>query len=110
MQTVTQSIDPAFSDNAVTRERRYASRADGAATQLEVVRESGGNFRVYWSVRRRAWRARGWKATRPSEAAAMAFANEKWPALVAWLEALELPESDRDGAADAFSAQLAGMR
>ena len=54
------------------------------------------------------WRSRGWTATRATEAEALAFAEEKWVQLVAWLEKIEAQDAG-DGAAAAFSAQVATM-
>ena len=102
---ITVTIQPADSDAAVTRERRYASKGR-AAVNLEVYRDRGSVV-VRWNVNRgRGW-SKCWRATRASEAEAMAFVAEKWPALLTWLEQVEPVEGG--GAAEAFSAQVATM-
>ncbi len=108
MNTVKMlTIEPATSPAQYTREKRYASGVNGGAIDLRVYRDRG-TVKVSWNVNRgNGWRAKGWKATRATEAEAMAFANEKWPTLIAWLENL-VPE-ERSGAVDAFSAQVASM-
>lgn len=106
MQTTKTTIETATSLAQLTRETRYASGSNGGAVNLTVSREATG-YLVAWNVKRgRGW-AKGWKRTTKTEQDAFAFAIEKWPTLIAWLEKLEPVEGD--GAAEAFSAQIAGM-
>lgn len=107
MSNATVYIEKAQSENQVTRERRYASRPDGAAVNLEVYRDRG-TVKVGRNVRRTAWRSKGWTSTKATEAEAVAFADVKWGELLAWLEKLEAQDAG-DGAAAAFSAQVATM-
>jgi len=116
MNAATVTIQSADSDACVTRERRYASGSEGGAIDLTVARKtrgtwgaatSGSGYEVRWAVNRgRGW-GKAYVATRATEAEALAFANEKWPVLVAWLERLEPVSSG--GAAAAFSAQVVTM-
>lgn len=120
MNTITENaIQSASSADAVTRERRYASTAEGPRVDLEVYRGSGrtkGNERgkvyISWNVDRGAgWQARAWRTVRTgpdAEAQAFAFAEEKWATLMAWLGTVE-PKAGEHGAAEAFSAQVATM-
>jgi len=94
MNTANIEIQKADSENACTRERRYARGERGGAVCLDIARD-------YWHGRRiaivvtwnandgRGWRKLGWKATFASQEAAEAFAASKWTVLVAWLEKLE---------------------
>ncbi len=104
----TVTIQTADSDASLTRERRHAHGANGGAVSLSVSRaDRGASCSIRWNVNRGAGWAKGWKATRATEAEALAFATEKWPTLIAWLEKLA-PEAS-DGAAQAFSTQVATM-
>src|SRR5262245_36186022 len=107
-QTVTVHMEPAVSPASVTRGRCYADGERGGRADLSVARWSDTKWSVCWNVDRgRGW-FKGWKATRASEAEAMAFAASKWERLVTWLEDLE-PVERGNGAAAAFSAQVASM-
>lgn len=93
----------------MTRERRYGRGANGGAISLTVSHERKV-FVVRWNANRgrgRGW-MKGWRTSRRAEAEAMAFAEEKWSSLVAWLEQLE-PATIQNGAVAAFSAQVASM-
>lgn len=111
---VTVETELAESATQFTRLRRYGRGEHGGAINLEVARsaEDRGKVIVCWNVNRgNGWRAKGWRASYSgagAEAGALAFAEEKWPVLVAWLEKLEPVEVC--SAVDAFSAQVAGMR
>ncbi len=101
---------PAF-PNALTRENRYAYKAGGGRLSMSIGRltNSRGKVVVSWNVDRGAgWRTQGWKATHTTEAEAFAFAGTKWATMLAWLDAL-VPVDSRNGAAEAFSTQVAGM-
>ncbi len=104
------TIRPAASPNAYTRETRYASKTGDegiAAIDLKIYRD-GGAVKVSWSVNRGAGWGKRWTTARASEAHAVAFADEKWPTLLAWIEKVTPVASG--GAAAAFSAQVASMR
>jgi hypothetical protein len=109
MNTATITIEKAPSPNHFTRERRHAHGKDGGAVELCVSRHSSGKVTVYWNAHTGLGWFRGWRATRATEAEAMAFADEKWARLVAWLEKLVPKDEGRNGAVDAFSAQVASM-
>jgi hypothetical protein len=110
MNKVTIEIEKAKGPGYVTRERRYASGTIGGAAELAVARD-GKAFRVYWNARRAAGWFKGWRATKATEAEAFAFAEQKWSELVAWLQkqSPEQLDAGRNGAVDAFSAQVANM-
>jgi hypothetical protein len=98
-----EKLEPQF----LTRERRHASGAEGGSVGLSIYRD-GSKFKVSWNINRgNGWRSKPWIATRATEAEATAFADEKWPTLVAWLE--KLTPEENGGAVAAFSAQVASM-
>jgi len=110
MNDVTIQTRTATDDRQCERLHHYATGKLGGAVDLVVDRERG-IFTVRWNVNRGNGWAKGWGATMRgpgAETRALAFAAEKWPTLVAWLEFLEPVESN--GAAHAFSVQVASMR
>lgn len=108
MNTATQELRTATSANQIGRLHYYASGERGGAVDLKVDRERNGTHTVLWNANKgRGWFAKGWKCTVKTEADALAFVATKWPTMIAWLEALE-PVA-HDGAAAAFSAQVASM-
>jgi len=100
------TIAPAHSPMSVTRERRHAAGANGGAIELTIARDGTGHM-VSWTVNRGDGWSKPWACRRATEAEARAFADEKWPSLVAWLEKLRPVASG--GAAAVFSAQVASM-
>ncbi len=108
-ENITTSIDNSFGPGAYTRQRRHGHKMGGGMISLEVVRSEDGRFRVYWNAHNgRGWYA-GWKKTVDTEPLALAFAEEKWPVLISWLEML-VPKEGGVTAASAFSAQVASMQ
>lgn len=94
-----------------TRRRRYASTNVGTRASMTVTRADRGNrHTIHWNVDQgRGW-CKGWKCTRDDYETAIAFADEKWATLIAWLE--RTPSKavpGENGAAAAFSAQVASM-
>lgn len=108
MQDITITIRGPSSENACTREVRFAHGERGGCIEIRVWRERG-KCQVTWNVNRgRGWRAKNWKASSLTEERALAFAAEKWTVLTEWLRNLE-PETRTDAASAAFSAQVATM-
>lgn len=108
MQDIVITIQGPHSEESCTREVRFAHGERGGCIEVRVWRERG-KCEVTWNVNRgRGWRAKAWKSSGLTEERALAFAQEKWAALTDWLRNLE-PEARGNGAAAAFSAQVASM-
>lgn len=92
MQAVAESRTPAASPAQHRRDKRWGCGDVGGSVTLEITRERHGRsvtYTVSWGVNKGS----GWKNWRKpsfrSEEAAVAFANEKWAACVAWLAKVE---------------------
>lgn len=106
MNNIEIIIRGPHSEASYRRQLRHASR-DSGSVQLEVYR-TGKRVEVNWNANRgRGW-MQGWKKSFATEAAALAFADTKWPSLVLWLETAELGRGRT--AAEVFSTSLVGMR
>lgn len=108
MQEIVITVQGPHSENSCTREVRFAHGERGGCIEIRTWRERG-KYEVVWNVNRgRGWRAKAWKASGLTREKAEALVIEKWTLLTDWLRNLE-PEVRGNGAASAFSAQVATM-
>lgn len=97
--TTSEHIENATCDATLTRQRRDAYNG-GAMASLHIYREDlnksytgylrlTGKLVVSWTVNGgRGW-GKTYRAKFDSEAAAIAFADTKWPVMLAWIEKAE---------------------